>query len=233
MGWLRRALTSWSRHHRSRGFGIHSPFAFRFVREVLRERLPYYAYRRINALRAQAATLCRGKVIPAGEARMLFRIVNHFNPVHMLQVGVNSGVECASMLAVSSRSTLCLCHPGLDAFPAAGSIVEACGDRVQHCPDLSSALVEYRASLLEGEMPFVLIDGVSTDAQPLVRDYLHEILAARAVVVMRNLNSNRLMNSLWLDCKHHMPMGQTYTNEKVAVLYATPKLQREDFFLWL
>ena len=43
MGRMHRYRTALSRRHRSGGFGIHSPFAFNFVLNVLRERLPYYA----------------------------------------------------------------------------------------------------------------------------------------------------------------------------------------------
>ncbi|MDE6498034.1 MAG: hypothetical protein K2L21_05185 [Muribaculaceae bacterium] len=34
----------WRRLRHSRGFGVHSPSAYRFIREVLCERLPYYGY---------------------------------------------------------------------------------------------------------------------------------------------------------------------------------------------
>ena len=40
----KRYINAWSRHHRSGGFGIHSPYAYQFVRNVWRQRLPYYAY---------------------------------------------------------------------------------------------------------------------------------------------------------------------------------------------
>ena len=46
-----------------RGFGIHSPFAFRFITEVLRLRTPYYAYRDIP---------------DRGRLRQIFRVVCHF-----------------------------------------------------------------------------------------------------------------------------------------------------------
>lgn len=41
MGWIKRL-----RH--GRGFGVHSPFAFRFITEVLRETLPYYDYSQLH-----------------------------------------------------------------------------------------------------------------------------------------------------------------------------------------
>ncbi len=48
-----------------RGFGIHSPFAYRFITEVLRQGLPFYAYRDIPA---------------DGRMRLLFRVACHLQP---------------------------------------------------------------------------------------------------------------------------------------------------------
>ena len=40
----------WLRRFRHRcGYGVHSPFAFRFLTEVVYERLPYYAYAELDA----------------------------------------------------------------------------------------------------------------------------------------------------------------------------------------
>ena len=47
---LKQYLTAWSRHHRSGGFGIHSPYAYQFVRNVWRQRLPYYSYEGLHQL---------------------------------------------------------------------------------------------------------------------------------------------------------------------------------------
>jgi len=48
-----------------RGFGIHSPFAFRFVTEVLAQRLPYYGYTDISG---------------DPRIRLLFRLTVYFRP---------------------------------------------------------------------------------------------------------------------------------------------------------
>ena len=45
---IKRYYTALDRYRRSKGYGIHSPFAFRFVLKVLRERSGYYAYQTIR-----------------------------------------------------------------------------------------------------------------------------------------------------------------------------------------
>ena len=96
---IKRYLNAWSRHHRSGGFGIHSPYAYQFVRNVWRQRLPYYAYEGIHQLidTVKVGTTPRQRrdmdLIDEREARLLFRVVNFFNPGSILQVGAATGIE--------------------------------------------------------------------------------------------------------------------------------------------
>lgn len=57
MGWI-------SRYRHGRGFGVHSPFAYRLITEVLREKLPYYDWGSI-----------KGK-----QERLLYRLACRFRP---------------------------------------------------------------------------------------------------------------------------------------------------------
>ncbi|MDE6378172.1 MAG: hypothetical protein K2K72_05450 [Duncaniella sp.] len=58
---------------RSRGHGVHSPFAFRFIRGVLRERTPYYAYQQVEQLRGDVHW-----------HKLLFRLVVEFEPLSVM-----------------------------------------------------------------------------------------------------------------------------------------------------
>lgn len=239
MGKIRRYRTAWSRHHRSRGFGIHSPFAFKFVRGVLRERLPYYSYEQIGQLRKNVLK-CTGSrwrnregVMSFKDAKMLFRIVNYFNPQVMLQVGITHGVSSASMLAVSSTSRLHLHAPNLGELPIASKIISRYGDAVTVHNGMGETLDAYRENLGENQ-PFVLVDDLRTqdDCDRLLA-YLADAMKGPAVIVMRHITRNPLIKQLWTACKQQAQHGQTYTNEKTSIIITTPKLQREDFFLWL
>lgn len=57
LGWL-------TRYRHSKGFGVHSPFAFRFITEVLGEKCPYYDFDRL----------------PSAHQRIVYRIAARLSP---------------------------------------------------------------------------------------------------------------------------------------------------------
>ncbi len=83
---------------RSRGFGIHSPFAFRFIRFVLREHGEYYAYaelRRISHCKADFSRLS-----------LLFRLVCAFTPRRVILAGDAGVRECKAVTLADSRTAV-------------------------------------------------------------------------------------------------------------------------------
>ena len=233
MAW-KRYLTAWSRHHRSGGFGIHSPFAYRFVRNVWRQRLPYYAYNDIHQLidTVRAATTRQQSremdLIVKPEARLLFRVLNFFNSRHILQVGVSTGIESVTMLQVNSQNRLYLYDPQLEQNPLAVRILQTQLDRIECYNDIRVAIDEFMEARKADESPLLALIN-----DPVDNDLLARLLDAQCVLVMRNLHRNEAMKAQFDDACRYMPMGQTYTNEKIAILNPNPKLQREDFLLWL
>ncbi len=224
-------LNAWSRHHRSGGFGIHSPFAYQFVRNVWRQRLPYYAYggihQLIDTIKTSASRQQRRELdlISEAEAKLLFRVTNFFNPGHILQVGAATGVESVAMLAVNSRSHLYLYDPQLEQNALAVRVLQSQLDRVDCYDDMTMAVDE----LLEAsDGPTMALVNAPAEAAVLQR-----LLDSGTVLVMRRLQRDEAMASLFGACCEQMPMGQTYTNNKIAILNPNPKLQREDFLLWL
>lgn len=73
----------YKRWRHGRGFGIHSPFAFDFITRTLRERLPYYAYNRLDAV-ASAQHLSSAE---RRRLRLIFRIAVRFNPTAVAIIG--------------------------------------------------------------------------------------------------------------------------------------------------
>ena len=231
---LKRYLNAWSRHHRSGGFGIHSPFAYQFVRNVWRQRLPYYAYSGIYQLIDTVKTGTtrqqrRGMdLIGKTEARLLFRVTNFFNPRHILQVGAATGIESVTMLEVSRECRLYLYEPQFEHKPLAVRVLQSQMDRVGCYDDLKVAIKELLEAVTADDSPMLALVNI-----PVEEDMLKRLLDAGCVIVLRNLNRTEAMTNLFETCCDYMPAGQTYSNNKIAILNPNPKLQREDFLLWL
>ena len=227
-------MNAWSRHHRSGGFGIHSPYAYSFVRNVWRQRLPFYAYRGIRQLidTVKAGTTRQQRremdLIGNREARLLFRVTNFFNPRYILQAGAATGIECVSMLEVSHESRLYLYDTQLEQKALALRVLQSQMDRVGCYNDLKVATEEFLEAGKADESPLLVLVNIPVDEETLQR-----MLDAQCVLILRNVNRNEAMSRLFDACGAYMPMGQTYTNNNLAILNPNPKLQREDFLLWL
>ena len=224
-------MSAWSRHHRSGGFGIHSPYAYQFVRNVWRQRLSYYAFGGIHQLIdtiKQSTTRQQRRemdLISEREARLLFRVTNFFNPQSILQAGASTGVESVAMMEVGHNSRLYLYDPDIEQKALAVRVLQTQLERIDCYDNIDVAVND----MLEGsDAPMMAL--LNT---PVKDEAVKRLLDAQCVVVLRNLNRDKLMTQLFDTCRQHMTKGQTYTNDKIAILNPHPKLQREDFLLWL
>ncbi len=99
MGLIRR----YKRWRHGRGFGVHSPFAYHFVTEVLR--LPriygYYAYRDVASLYRE----CRPSLSPA-EAILIFRVLNELRPA---TIAVSARAEDRGFFAGIAKKAVPTC----------------------------------------------------------------------------------------------------------------------------
>lgn len=86
---LRHLLSAPRRFVRRRGFGIHSPFAFDFVRRVIAQPCSFYCYPQLDA-EARKVGIKRRVV------RLVFRVALFFRPSQVTYLGVcNSAIKVA------------------------------------------------------------------------------------------------------------------------------------------
>lgn len=80
--WLRRF-----RHRR--GYGVHSPFAFNFITNVIYEHTPYYKYDELLVSQKEQARQkdCGWDYETGKVKRLLFRVVNYCQPVTIVDAG--------------------------------------------------------------------------------------------------------------------------------------------------
>lgn len=243
MSRLRRYLTAPRRFNRSRGFGIHSPFAFDFVTSTLRERYRYYAYADLAGLRSRARRLIADsgrradrRLISEKGMRRLFRIVCRFNPRELLEIGSDYGPATAAMLLPCSRSRL-ICIPDLEsAEKVRRDTTATLENRIAVTASTADALDEYarRLSALPDPTAFILVNAVSRDAAAAVADATLRLPAVRKVVIVRNMDSRRSEGQrLFAErLTAAVDYGMTFFNHKTAITVLDPRLPHQGFSLW-
>lgn len=78
-----RILRWFRRFRQRRGYGVHSPFAFEWITDVVyNQQAQYYAYAPLSQRHKQWSG-----VLSIKDARLLFRIANHFRAKRILMVG--------------------------------------------------------------------------------------------------------------------------------------------------
>lgn len=108
-----------------KGHGMHSPFVFDFIKNVLNDKRQFYAYSSIEDIRKQLITddtvltiedfgagstvvkgsqrkvssIARSSLKPAKFGQLLFRIVNFYHPGTIVELGTSLGVTTAYLAA--------------------------------------------------------------------------------------------------------------------------------------
>ena len=84
-----------NRKRHNRGFGIQSPSAFFFITQVLKERLPYYAYDTLDSIAKECGEMKRE------QCRRLFRITDYHTPANAIAI---ASVTAACAISSARRT---------------------------------------------------------------------------------------------------------------------------------
>lgn len=97
---LHKFLSTLLRVPRTRGFGVQSPFAYRFLRDVITERWPYYAYDDLNTLSLNEEEKKLGQ--------LLLRLSNHFGPHQWYFGSMDLLHRCEAYVLAGSHQSKCV-----------------------------------------------------------------------------------------------------------------------------
>ena len=236
---LKLCCNAFWRFRHSKGFGIHSPFAFKFVLDVLREKCGYYAYagikarRRLVARRLSAKRGVHTRIISLKNAKMLFRIACYFNPRLILQIGSTYGISTSSVLDVSA-SSWAIVYKGAECYDDMFSEVTAgYRDRIVEAGSVGGAFDLYERSLAEGDVPFLMVNSLDDESEvEECSRRASRILERDGVVVVRNLLVDDKVVRFVRNVTSLLDHGMSFTNGRLIVIVGYRHLPRQRFNLW-
>lgn len=183
----------------SHGYGVHSPFAFNFITKVIGEKdAEYYAYAEIAAFcpRARKAgfnEIFAGQDMSVPEAWMLFRVLCHFHPENLLEVGHGHEVTNIIFNRAVPKTKIHVWHPDRHPDPA----------------------------LLGKTEPFVLINQFHTSYEHILEKYISQLLEkGESIYFVRNLDILPKMAQLWKFITSMTDFGMGFTDGYTGIFVA-------------
>ncbi|MDE6309641.1 MAG: hypothetical protein K2L93_07410 [Muribaculaceae bacterium] len=226
---LRQYINAPGRYKRSRGYGVHSPFAFYFIRRVLCERTPYYDYEAITTLRQQALDKVRhikghSHVMSLKHAKMIYRILCHYKPVTMLQIGSTHGLTTATALLYDPKLHITLYD-----------------NRSGHNDQQRVSVIDDIEPILRATtgdpttpppFPVVVISDLRPEDRARVTTLLRRHTDMGGVTIVRNLSNDSNISELWRALTHTMERGMSFTNAKIGIITGDRDLPLHHYKLW-
>ncbi|MDR0230998.1 MAG: hypothetical protein LBI82_02645 [Dysgonamonadaceae bacterium] len=198
-----------------KGHGVHSPFAFNFITNVIEEKLPYYVFEDIEKQRAQllsnkeiiefisAKGNAKRKTVAAVTSQetqsdkygaLLFRLVNFLQCKSALQIGASTGVMTL-YLASSRKDMQCVV---LEDREELVSIVRKLCSSLQ-LNNVSVKKGEYLSSLDEvlKEHDYFDMVFVNTIRNPELTRHILERQIKTKLLIVDNIRKDKKSKALW------------------------------------
>lgn len=236
-----------------KGFGVHSPFVFNLITKVIEEKCSYYSFYDIELLRKQLlfkneritypdrrnkgklrsrsiGEIVKREAIKAKHGALLFRLVNYFKSVHILQLGPTMGL---STLYLTSYSSGLHCI-ALEAIPEFASIARQVFDKAARNP------IDLRIGSYKELLPVVLkemnqIDFIffntlyEQDYNLWLFNECVKHVHDGTVFVFEGIKESRKMREFWKDICLHPDVTVTLDLYSLGIVIFNRKLHKRDY----
>lgn len=205
-------LGDWiNRQRHNRGFGIQSPSAFFFITQVLKERLPYYAYLTIDKLTGSNRK----------HFRELFRITNYHKPVNCISVG-SAAAACTMALARPSVQHFAVAPTGLS--DSSRTLLNESGCHIAESPEQFAGIIN-RA----GEIGILYVD--ATDGADV---FIHAALPRtnnNSVIIVDGINRSKAILKWWQQLVSDSATVVTYDMHSYGLLFFDKERRKQHYTL--
>lgn len=238
----------------TKGFGVHSPFMFQFIQNVLSERHYFYVFSEIEALRrmlkkdataisitdfgtganreSSVAEIANKSMQSAKYGQLLFRIIRYFKAVDVLELGTSLGIT-TSYLATSSSNIKCA---SLEGCPQTAYIAE------QNIKKLKITNIELTIGNIDTTLESVLsktekLDFVFIDANhhsEAVLRYFEMCLSKvhnDTIIIVDDIYWSEDMEKAWKTIKKHPKVTSTLDIFQMGIVFFNTHLHKKNYKL--
>ncbi len=207
-----------------RGFGVHSPWAYDLIENVINERHPYYAYEDLYPFWEKAPQYL--PQYPQSRDELLFRLVNRFNPRFILEVGTGAGVSTGYLASVSRQSrvvTVDYKHP-------AGKEVRQNLKKFPNIEYIAADVAETVQDILDSGTIPQFIHIAHTALWKEVVEMILPYATPDMVIVVEDMGKKQ-KKEWWSELIKDERIGVTFQMKKLGLLFFNSKMTKQHYVL--
>jgi predicted O-methyltransferase YrrM len=241
-----------------RGHGIHSPFVYELVREVLNDRRNYYAYGKIEALKnklfadkrnlpvedAGAGSTRRANgIIKVSDitarsvstqkfGRLLFRLVNFYRCGQIIELGSSLGISTSYLASADAKSRVIT----IEGSPAIARIAAETFQQLQlnNIIQVTGIFEETLGRIVLANPPADLVYLDGNHRKEPVLDYFEQILgnlAPASLVIIHDIHWSREMEETWSIIRKHPKVKMTIDIFSAGLVFFREEFQVKQNFM--
>lgn len=234
---LRELLASFRGLRHRRGHGIHSPFVFHLVTQVIEDRCRYYYFDYIDLLYKKyaysdpsKAALIRKRSIKRRDGELLFRLANLFKPTRILQIGATTGI---STLFLASYSTTVRCL-SLESDPTLAELAKEVYIKAENTT-IEQCVGDYRDTLPKAlerlkEIDFIFFD-LCREQNSIGRLFIECLkhINPNTVCVINHIHRGKTMRDAWKELQQQPRVSVTIETGSVGIVFFDNKLHKRNY----
>lgn len=241
-----------------KGHGIHSPFVYEFVEQVLNDKKEYPFYKKAEKRRAdllqdhrsvevedfgagstviksrqrKVSAIAASSLKPRKYAQLLFRIVQYYKPGIILELGTSFGIS-TSYMAAAYPETKVYTEEGSEAIAAIAkeSFRQLDLEGIELLSgNFDHTLPELLSRLDQVDLAFV--DGNHRKAPTL--DYFHQILSRlspNGMIIFDDIHWSAEMEEAWSVIKQHPSVTLTIDLFFIGIVFINPDFKIPQHFI--
>ncbi|GAB1416031.1 class I SAM-dependent methyltransferase [Paludibacter sp.] len=236
----------------TKGYGVHSPYVFHFVRYVLNENMPFYVFKDIEKIREQLLlnnetinvtdfgaganrkdkirNLAKRAMKSPQQAQLLFRIVHCFKLKNIMELGTSFGITTMYLASVDSKSQ-CVT---LEGCPEISNIAKKnfqtlglSNIKLYNCnidKELGAVLAKH------GQQDLIFIDA-NHRYQPLMNYFETSLkyIGENSIMIIDDINWSDDMRQAWNVIQKHPEVTSTIDLFYMGIVFFNPVLTRKNY----
>ena len=216
--------------------GVHSPFVFDLLTKVIYNRADYYSFKKIENLREELLdskrTILKHIANSPKYDQLVFRLVNYFQPLHILEFGTSFGINTAYMASANSKTRVITIEGSKEIAEIAKDNfeklelknIELFSDKIDTCLPGIIAKIE--------PVDFVYFGGNHNKKYTLYRfSRCLEKVNGGSVFVFDNIYRSPEMNQAWIEIKNNNKVTVTIDLFYLGIVFFRQEQVKQHFVI--